>query len=96
MPFVAQDSVQCVGGIQLIFVEKIKQLNPRDLTIDSGNLCSKYAAPHEYGQLLEVNKSLANVRLRNDFMLNCTFLFEVTPILMSCPNQVPMCFCYGP
>lgn len=35
MPFVAQDSVQCVVGIQLIFVEKTK--HPRDLTIDSGN-----------------------------------------------------------
>lgn len=76
MPFVAQDSVQCLVGIQLIFVEKIKQLNPRDLTIEAEiNLCSKYAAPHEYGQLLEVNKSLANVRLRNDFFAQLHFSF---------------------
>lgn len=38
MPFVTQDSVQCVAGIQLRFVEKIKKtLNPRDLTTGGGN-----------------------------------------------------------
>lgn len=95
MPFLAQDSVQCIVGIQLIFVEKVKQLHPRDLTIDNGSKYLFWNIMLHPIDLLDINKIFNKYE---DEGLCCllvyAFIFVVILMLLICTKSL-VGFTYG-